>query len=215
MLRDFLSNSPIPDGLHFQLWYLDDGILVGTPTALSSFLDGLQLRGPSYGLHPNLSKCEVFWPSGDQSFADFPPAVKRVVLPQTEGIDFLGSPIWGSPEFLSTFVGSVVDRVSVLQERLRNLDDPQVELHLLRSCLGVCKLNHLLRTIPPGSVDSELQRFDDNLRRSLSSICNASISDQSWLQATLPSSFGGLGLRGALHASLAARFLCQFFYSLF
>ena len=204
VLRDFLSNSPIPDGLYFQLWYLDDGILVGTPTALSSFLDGLQLRGPSYGLHPNLSKCEVFWPSGDQSFADFPPAVKRVVLPQTGGIDFLGSPIWGSPEFLSTFVGSVVDRVSVLQERLRDLDDPQVELHLLRSCLGVCKLNHLLQTIPPGSVDSELQRFDDNLRRSLSSICNASISDQSWLQATLPSSFGGLGLRGALRASLAA-----------
>ena len=53
-------------------------------------------------------------------------------------------------------------------------------------------------------MDSELQRFDDNLRRSLSSICNASISDQSWLQATLPSSFGGFGLRGALRASLAA-----------
>ena len=75
---------------------------------------------------------------------------------------------------------------------------------MLHSCLGVCKLNHLLRTIPPGSVDSELQRFDDNLWRSLSSIFNASISDQSWLQATLPSSFGGLGLRGALRTSLAA-----------
>ena len=105
VLRDFLSNCPVLDGLHFQLWYLDDGILVGTPSALSSFLDDLQLRGPSYGLHPNLSKCEVFWPSGDQSFMDFPPAVKRVMLPQAGGIDFLGSPIWGSPEFLSAFVG--------------------------------------------------------------------------------------------------------------
>ena len=118
VLRDFLSNCPVPDGLHFQLWYLDDGILVGTPSALSSFLDDLQLRGPSYGLHPNLSKCEVFWPSGDRFFTDFPPAVKRVVLPQAGGINFLGSPIWGSPEFLSAFVGSVVDRVSALQERL-------------------------------------------------------------------------------------------------
>ena len=208
VLRDFLSNCPVPDGLHFQLWYLDDGILVGTPSALSSFLDDLQLRGPSYGLHPNLSKCEVFWPSGDQSFTDFPPAVKRVVLPQAGGIDFLGSPIWGSPEFLSAFVGSVVDRVSALQERLRDLGDPQVELHLLRSCLGVCKLNHLLRTIPPGCVDSELLRFDDNLRHSLSSICNASISDQSWLQATLPCSLGGLGLRGAHRASSAAFLGC-------
>ena len=47
---------------------------------------------------------------------------------------------------------------------LQDLEDPQVELLLLRSCLGVCKLNHLLRTIPPGSVDSELLWFDDNLR---------------------------------------------------
>ena len=38
-----------------------------------------------------------FWPSGDQSFADFPPAVKRVVLPQTGGIDFL-APLSGAPQ---------------------------------------------------------------------------------------------------------------------
>ena len=30
----------------------------------------------------------MFWPSGDQSFVDFPPAVKRVILPQAGGIDF-------------------------------------------------------------------------------------------------------------------------------
>ena len=150
----------------------------------------------------------MFWSSGDQSFVDFPPAVKRVVLPDVGGIDFLGSPIWGSPDFLSTFVGSVVDRVSILQTRLGDLEDPQVELLLLRSCLGVCKLNYLLRTIPPGSMDSELLRCDDNLRRSLSSICNASISDQSWLQATLPCSLGGLGLREASRASPAAFLGC-------
>ena len=87
------SHCQAPDGLCFQLWYFDDGILVGTPSALSSFLDVLQHQGPSYGLHPNLSKCEVFWPSGDQPFVDFPPAVKRVVLPKVGYIDFLGSPI--------------------------------------------------------------------------------------------------------------------------
>ena len=74
------------------------------------------------------------------------------------------------------------------------MEDLQVELLLLHSCLGVCKLNHLLRTIPPGSVDSELLRFDDNLQCALLSICNTSISDQSWLQATLPCSLGGLDL---------------------
>ena len=47
VLLDFLSHCHAPDGLCFQLWYLDDGILVGTPSALSSFLDALQLQGPS------------------------------------------------------------------------------------------------------------------------------------------------------------------------
>ena len=51
---------------HLQQWTSGTGILVDTPSALSSFLDILQHQGPSYGLHPNLSKCEVFWPSGDQ-----------------------------------------------------------------------------------------------------------------------------------------------------
>ena len=43
------------------------------------------------------------------------------------------------------------------------------------------------------NMDSELLRFNDNLRHSLSSSCNAYISDQSWLQATLPCSLDSLG----------------------
>ena len=77
-------------------------------------------------------------------FNIFPPAVKRLVLPEVGGIDFLGSPIWSS-EFLCTFVGSVVDRVSVLQAHLEDLEAPQVELLLLCSCLGVCKLKGQLQ----------------------------------------------------------------------
>ena len=56
-------------------------------------------------------------------------------------------------------------------------------------------------------MDSELLWFDDNLWCSLSSICNAYVSDQSWLQATLPCSLGDLGLYTASRASPAA-FLC-------
>ena len=54
----------------------------------------------------------------------------------------------------------------------------------------------------------ELLRFDDNLRCCLSSICNASISNQAWLQATLPCSLGGLGLREAFRASSVAFLGC-------
>ena len=37
--------------------------------------DQLISRGPSFDLHVNLDKCEIFWPSGDQDFADFPPEI--------------------------------------------------------------------------------------------------------------------------------------------
>ena len=179
-------------------------MLVGTRSSLASFLQMLVQRGPSFGLYPNLSKCEVFWPSGNQSFPEFPSSVTRISLLQEEGAAFLGSPVWGSSDYFLSFVGKAVDKVASLQDRLGGLGNPQVELHLLRSCLGVCKLNHLLRTISPNCVISQLERFDYNLRSALGRICKSSISDLSWLQATLPCSMGGLGLREATSTSSAA-----------
>ena len=41
-LFDYLSTYSPPDGLLNQLWYLDDGALVGSHTTLASFLDALQ-----------------------------------------------------------------------------------------------------------------------------------------------------------------------------
>ena len=107
-------------------------------------------------------------------------------------------------DYFLSFVGKAVDKVASLQDRLGGLGNSQVELHLLRSCLGVCKLNHLLHTISPNCVISQLERFDYNLRSALGRICKSSISDLSWLQATLPCSMGGLGLREATSTSSAA-----------
>ena len=90
VLIDFLSSVTLPAGLAFQLWYLDDGTLVGTRSSLASFL---QMLVQSFGLYPNLSKCEVFWPSGNQSFLEFPSSVTRISLLQEEGAAFLGSPV--------------------------------------------------------------------------------------------------------------------------
>ena len=128
----------------------------------------------------------------------------RISLLQEEGAAFLGSPVWGSSDYFLSFVGKAVDKVASLQDRLGGLGNPQVELHLLRSCLGVCKLNHLLRTISPNCVISQLERFDYNIRSALGRICKSSISDLSWLQATLPCSMRGLGLREATITSSAA-----------
>ena len=107
-------------------------------------------------------------------------------LSDFSGPAFLGSPVWSSTSFFASFVSTVVDKVSALQGHLQDLGNPQVELHLLHSCLGVCKVNRLLRTVPPDSMLPQLQLFDSNLHYSLSRICNVSVSDQAWRQATLP-----------------------------
>ena len=87
MLHDFLTSCPVPDGLYCQLWYLDEGILMGTLTALSLFLNYC-----SSEILPvvctQICVSVGFWPSGDQSFADFPTTIKHVVFPQAKGFDF-------------------------------------------------------------------------------------------------------------------------------
>ena len=51
---------------------------------------------------------------------------------------------------------SRIDKVLEAQDRLPDLDNPQIALHLIRSCLSLSNINHLLGTVPPGSADSQL-----------------------------------------------------------
>ena len=47
--------------LLLNVWYLDDGTLVGTAPEIAKALEIIQKKGPKLGLHLNLSKCEIFW----------------------------------------------------------------------------------------------------------------------------------------------------------
>ena len=85
------------------------------------------------------------------------------------------------------------------------LNDPQVELHLLRSCLGIGKVNHILRTVQADLIVKELDDFDDQLRSNLSDIVHGTVSENAWTQASLPFRLGGLRLsRSASAAYLAS-----------
>ena len=108
--------------------------------------------------------------------------------------------------FDATF-GRKIDKVLSCQGHLTDLEDPQVELHLLRSCMSLCKVNHLLRTV---KAKLQLERFDSSLRSCLEAISCLSLSDVSWEQATLPIRVGGLSLREACRtASLALVSSCN------
>ena len=75
VILQFIDSIHLHDLVQLNLWYLDDGTLVGKRSSLSSLLSYFATRGPDHGLHLNLSKCELFWPSGD-SFPEFPPDIK-------------------------------------------------------------------------------------------------------------------------------------------
>ena len=80
VLSDYLSSHPSPDGLLYQLWYLDDGALIGSRSALATFLDSLQHQGPGFGLCPNTS------------FSEFPSSIQQV----TPVAQFFWGPLFGA-----------------------------------------------------------------------------------------------------------------------
>jgi len=84
------------------------------------------------------------------------------------------------------------------------LDGPQVELHLLQSCLSSCKIIHLLRTVPFSILKPFLYQFDLNLRTCLGHIIQCSLFDSSWCQTYLPFCLGGLGLCESVPSSSAS-----------
>ena len=203
VLMEFLDDlGPLPD-VKLKLWYWDDGSFLGQRASVACLLDVLLSKGSSFDLHINLNKCEVFWPSGDQNFPTFATEIQRSVQVYG-GVDFLGCPLYGSSSYVTEFVSQRLDKNLDWQDRFTALEDPQVELHLLRSCLSLCKLNHIIRTIPGFKINDVLMQFDSGLYHSLEALFFSSVSDLAWKQATLPVCLGGLGLREASRSSSAA-----------
>ena len=57
----------------WETWYLDDGLVVGSPERVAAFLGALFLALPQVGLELNLRKCSL-WGPGVQECASRPVA---------------------------------------------------------------------------------------------------------------------------------------------
>ena len=56
VILQFIDAVNLRDFVELNLWYLDDGTLVGKQYSLSSLLSLFATRGPDFGLHLNLTK---------------------------------------------------------------------------------------------------------------------------------------------------------------
>lgn len=119
----------------------------------------LQSEGPVLGLHLNVQKNEIWWPSRPDA-DPFPAEVDRVA---NDGVKLLGAPI-GSRPFTTEFVKKKLKALEAVHKLLREVDNAQVEFGLFRGCLSYNKINHLLRTCPPDLLQDALVQFDDHFQ---------------------------------------------------
>jgi len=88
-------------------------------------------------------------------------------------------------------------RASELMHLLPQLRDPQSELLLLRSCMGIFKLFFGLRTSQPIHMEEAARLLDKELREAVEDIVVGGglfFGDLQWRLASLPIRFGGLDL---------------------
>jgi hypothetical protein len=179
----------VPD-LLFHVWYLDDGSIVGTRSQLAQVLLLLETEGPGFGLHLQPQKCSLWWPSLDgEAFASL-----GVPLLEADGLRVLGGPV-GSAAFADRLLRERVAKINSLLLELDKLDDPQIELALLRSCAGLPKLAFALRCAPPEAIAGAISVFQSCVDRVLDSILGTfDIPSSARTLFHLKPSRGGLGV---------------------
>ncbi len=170
------------------LAYMDDVTLGGSKPTVADDITTITTIGPSYGLQLNISKCEALSNTA---------AVSHEVLDgfeqkTTDSATLLGAPLSTGSALTECLAARCTDLARAV-ERLK-LISAHDALVLLKNSLSAPKLLHTLRAAC--CVDHELLRtFDDQLRSAVCNICNVSLTDDQWLQASLPVRNGGLGLR--------------------
>ena len=120
--------------------------------------------GTSFVLKLNLTKSELFWPSGDEDFLSY--SNRNQASKRWSGPIRL-SKIWLQWILQLCHCETCVDFVLCNQSLLLDRHDLQMQLLYLRSRLGSCKVNNLLRTVPPDKAELQWNQFDAALRDAL------------------------------------------------
>lgn len=182
--------------LKLNAWYLDDGTIIGDTMMVSKALGIIMEDGPALGLHLNVDKTELFWPSEDPRCRVgglFPRNISR----PTKGVKLLGGAVSLDGDFCSDLALKRVTKTIELMEAIKKLRDPQCEMLLLRACSGVSRLYFSLRTAAPSAFKLAQKVFDDALRVTVEDMTNAAgagFGCWQWRQSSMPISNGGLGL---------------------
>ena len=175
--------------------YIDDITLGGPLQIVSDDVAMIKHVGASNGLLLNDSKCEAILTTGQTSDT----LLQHFIHLSPSNSTLLGAPLVAGPA-MDTCLNKHCSDLETAISRLE-LISAHDALVLLRASFSAPSVLHTLRS-SPCSGHQALDKFDSLLRTALSRICNVSLSDSQWIQASLPVRSGGLGLRRV--ASLAS-----------
>jgi hypothetical protein len=145
-------------------------------------------EGVKYGLLLNSSKCEAITPCGFSAHSALDGFLQFTVDTAT----LLGAPL-STGEALTECLTTRCNDLCRAVKRLK-LISAHDALVLLKNSLSAPKLQYTLRAACCEGHNL-LTTFDNMLRSALCSICNVTLTDEQWLQASLPVRAGGLGIR--------------------
>ena len=162
VLHSLLHNIRDNFKILLHAWYLDDGTLIGDSEEVAKALDIITVISPKLGLQLNIKKTELFWPSCDgRKLREglFPVDIGRPPL----GVKLLGGAVSRDASFIRNLAIKRSENAMNLMRLLPQLSDPQSELLLFRSCMGIAKLFFGLRTCQPVHTEEATILFDNGL----------------------------------------------------
>ena len=182
----------------FNVWYLDDAAIGGDIDTVCQDLKSAIPALASIGLEVNSSKCEIILPKacpeneGRANVSKLHQIIPGANITGDSDAKILGAPV--TYEAAGAVVDKKHDESERMAERLQYIDQHSA-LFLLRNCIWMPKLQYLLRASPFYRQLELLRPLDDKLRAITSVITNINFDDKTWEQASLPTRYGGLGLR--------------------
>lgn len=175
-----------------NVWYLDDGTLMGDAKTIKKDLLIIKERFHELGLEVNTKKCEIHFlkktTNNDiEEFEEICPGIKEV-----EELTLLGSAI--TLNIGNELLKKKENELRLLFSRLELLNK-HVAYYLLKHCLGIPKLTYMLRTMPIWKYPDFVFNIDSLMKETLEKICNTELTNYNHQIASLPCRFGGLGIR--------------------
>ena len=185
--------------LDTNIWYLDDGTLIGDAGSVQQNVKDLIDVFSSIGLKLNPRKCELYPLHNSVETGPFNKVIDGIKVLSDDELDLLGSPI--TEEAQAHAIQTKIEQLNTLLDNLDCIDQHQA-FFLLTNYLCIPKLTYIMRASPIYKQTTFLQTIDTKVSNKLEEICNIKLSESSRCQAALPVRNGGIGLRKCVDLAL-------------